>query len=89
MDEQRQDNQLESTYNSSVLIQNVVLKTYREQWTIEKGGERGYDVMMKFQTIQFSINIVFVYKHLNIKTVQLNVKKVLFETIQLSIITQF
>ena len=28
-------------YNSSVPIQDVALKTYREQWTIEIGGERG------------------------------------------------
>ena len=41
MDEQRQDDQLELIYNSSVPIQDVALKTSREQWTIEKGGERG------------------------------------------------
>ncbi len=41
MDEQRQDDQLEPIYNSSVLIQDVALKTYRERWTIEKGGGRG------------------------------------------------
>ena len=41
MDEQRQDDQLESTYCSSVAIQDVVLKTYRERWTIEKNGGRG------------------------------------------------
>ena len=41
MDEQRQDGQLEPTYNSSVLIQDVALKTYQKQWTIVKGGERG------------------------------------------------
>ena len=41
MDEQRQDDQLEPIYNSSVLIQDIALKTSREQWTIEKGGERG------------------------------------------------
>ena len=40
LDEQRQDDQLEPTYNSSVLIKDVALKTYREQWTIEKGGGR-------------------------------------------------
>ena len=28
-------------YNSSVLIQDVVLKTYQEQCTIEKGDKRG------------------------------------------------
>ena len=41
MDEQMQDDQLESTYNSFVPIQDVALKTYRERWTIEKGGGRG------------------------------------------------
>ena len=29
------------TYKSSVPIQDVALKTYRVQWTTEKGGERG------------------------------------------------
>ena len=48
MDEQRQDDQLEATYNSSVPIQDVALKTYRKRWTIEKGGEResGRSVLM-------------------------------------------
>ena len=41
MDEQRQDVQLEPTYNSSVLIQDVFLKTCQKQWTIEKGVEKG------------------------------------------------
>ena len=41
MDEQRQDDQLEPTHSSSVPIQDVVLKTCRKQWTIEKGGEKG------------------------------------------------
>ena len=41
MDEQRQDDQLEPTYNSSVPIRDVVLKTCRKQWTIGRGGERG------------------------------------------------
>ena len=41
MDEQRQDNQLEPTCNSSVPIQDVALKTCRKPWTIEKGGEKG------------------------------------------------
>ena len=38
MDEQRQDDQLEPTYSSSMPIQDVALKTYRKQWTIEKCG---------------------------------------------------
>ena len=41
MDEQRQDDQLESTYNSSVSIRDVTMKTCRKRWTIEKGGEKG------------------------------------------------
>ena len=41
MDKQRQDDQLEPTYNSSVPIQGVAMKTYRKRWTIEKGGRRG------------------------------------------------
>ena len=40
MDEQRQDDQLEPTYSCSVPIRDVVLKTCRKQWTIEKGGEK-------------------------------------------------
>ena len=41
MDEQRQDDQPEPIYNSSVSIQDIDLKTSREQWTIETGGKRG------------------------------------------------
>ena len=44
MDEQRQDDQLEPTYSSSVPIRDVAVK----QWTIEKGGEKesGISVLM-------------------------------------------
>ena len=38
MDEQRQDDQQESIYNSAVPIQDIALKTSQEQWTIETGG---------------------------------------------------
>ena len=41
MDEPRLDDQLEPTYNSSVSIQDVAVKTYRKRWTIEKGSGRG------------------------------------------------
>ena len=41
MDEQRQDIQLGPTYNSSVPIQYVALKTYQKRWTIKRGGGRG------------------------------------------------
>ena len=46
MDKQRQDDQLEPTYNSSVPIQDVALKTCQKQWTIEKGGEKGSVISM-------------------------------------------
>ena len=41
MDEQRQDDQIESTYSSSVPIEDVAWKTYWERWTIETSGESG------------------------------------------------
>ena len=46
MDEQRQDEQLEPTYSSSVQIWDVVLKTCLKQWTIEKDGEKGSGISM-------------------------------------------
>ena len=36
-----QEDQLEPTYNSSVLIQDVALKTCQKRWTIERGGGKG------------------------------------------------
>ena len=41
MDEQRQDNQLEPTYNSSMPIRDVTLRTCRKRLTIEKSGVVG------------------------------------------------
>ena len=41
MDEQRQDDQRETIYNSSVPLQDIALKTSRERWTIDMGGKRG------------------------------------------------
>ena len=38
MDEQMLDDQLEPMYSSFVPIQDVGWKTFRERWTIEKGG---------------------------------------------------
>ena len=40
-EEQKQDEQLEPIFNSSVPIQDVALITYQEQWTNETSGERG------------------------------------------------
>ena len=41
MDEQMLDDQLEPIYDSSVLINDVTWKTFRERRTIETDGERG------------------------------------------------
>ena len=41
MDEQGQDDLIETIYNCSVPIQDISLKTARKQWTMETGGERG------------------------------------------------
>ena len=41
MAEQKQDDQLEHTYSSSVRIQDVALKTCQGQWMIGRSGERG------------------------------------------------
>ena len=41
MDKQKQDDLQEPIYKSSVPIRGVVLKTFREPWAIEMGGERG------------------------------------------------
>ena len=46
MDEQKQDDQLEPTYKSSMPIWDVALKTYWKQWMIERGGERGSGISM-------------------------------------------
>ena len=47
MAEQKQDDQLEPTYNSYVKIQDVVQKTCRRRWTIEKSGERGSGISVQ------------------------------------------
>ena len=54
MDKQKQDDKLESTYSSSVPIQDVALKTYQKtirdvalktyQKTIGRGGGKGSEI---------------------------------------------
>ena len=46
MDDQKQDDQLEPTSNSFVPTQDVALKTYQKQWTIERSGRRGSGISM-------------------------------------------
>ena len=40
MDEQRQNDQLDPSYISSVPIRDIALKTCRKRWAIGMGGER-------------------------------------------------
>ena len=44
MAEQKQDDQLEHTYSSYVMIQDVALKTCQKRWTIGRSGERGLGI---------------------------------------------
>ena len=46
MDEQMLDDQLEPTYNSSVPIRDVNLKSNWKQWIIGRGGERVSGIFM-------------------------------------------
>ena len=66
MDEQRQDDQLEPTYGSSVLIRDVALKNCWKQWTIGTGGKResGISVLMA----RYHDDEVFLSKTNNIHT---------------------
>ena len=49
--EQKQGDQLEPTYSSSVRIQGVALRTSRKRWTMGRGGEKvsGTSVLMARQ----------------------------------------
>ena len=42
----KQDDQLEHTYSSSVIIRDVALKTYQRRWTMGRSGERGSGISM-------------------------------------------
>ena len=43
---QKQDDQLENTYSSSVRIRHVALKTCHKRWMIGRSGERGSGISM-------------------------------------------
>ena len=94
MDKQRQDDQLKPIYSSSVPIQDVVLKTSREWWTLEMGGERGSgrfwlaaqnyndddDDAMSFKVLDQLCNLTPVWKCVEIPFVSClkNLKRVTF-----------
>ena len=47
MDEERQEDKLETSYSSSVPRRDIALKTCREQWTIKKGGAKGSRIFLQ------------------------------------------
>ena len=51
MVEQKQDNRQERFYNSSVLIQDVSMKTSRDWWAIKMSGEKGWQHNMMLMMI--------------------------------------
>ena len=61
MDQQKPEDQLEPIYSNSVPIQYVALKTSREQWTIETGGDRklGRSVLAAWHDDEFIGNSMF------------------------------
>ena len=63
MDEQRQDDQVEPTYISSVPIRDVVLKTNRKQWTIGWGGDRGSGI-----SVLIARDDIYIYIYIYIST---------------------
>ena len=46
MAEQKQDDQLEHTYSSYVMMRDVAMKTYQKLWTIGKSGKRGSGIFV-------------------------------------------
>ena len=46
MAEQKQGDQLEPIYRSSMMIQGVALRTCRKRWTMGSGGERGSGIFV-------------------------------------------
>ena len=65
MVEQKQGNQLEPTYSSSVRIRGVTLRTYRKQWMIGRGGERGSGISVLMA--QHDDDDIYIYKDLDQK----------------------
>ena len=74
MDEQRQDDQLEPIYNNSVV------KTSRERWTIEKGGEWGSGRSVPAARHDDDDDDVYFYSYHNIK---INCGKIIGFTLEL------
>ena len=70
MDEQKQYDQLEPTYSSSVLIRDVALETCRKHWMIGRDGERrsGIFVLMVWQDDDDDLSINSAIQNFQIST---------------------
>ena len=64
MAKQKQDDQLEHTYSSYVMIQDVDLNTCQRRWTIGRSGKRGPGISVlaaRHDDDDVAFNIYFVY----------------------------
>ena len=65
MNEQRQDDQLEPTFSSSVPIRHVALKICQKQWTIRRCGERGPGISVQIARRDDDDDDIWGYKDKN------------------------
>ena len=65
-DEQRQDDQQEPIYNSSVPMQDATLKAYRIRWTKEKGGGRGSGISVLLVRHDVDDDDIYIYIYIYI-----------------------
>ena len=63
MAEKLQDDQLETTYSSSVVIRDVALKTCRKQWTIGLGDERGSELSVLIHDDIYIYIYIYILNH--------------------------
>ena len=62
MAEQKQDDQLEHTYSSSVRIWDVALKICQRRWIIGRSGERGSGIFMLVARHDDIYIYIYIYK---------------------------
>ena len=65
---QKQDDQLEHTFSSSVRIQDVALMTYQRRSTIGRGGERGSRISVLMVRHDNDDIYIYAYTHAHTNT---------------------
>ena len=82
MAEQKQSDQLEPTYSSSVRIRVVALRTYRKRWTMGRGGERKSEisVLMARQDEIMIYTYIYIYIYIYIYAFWLECSQIARET---------